>query len=72
MSKFEPGDQNCVIGYKRGTKSVNKLKGELKTKLETTRGTKFAIFPKNITKGKIDERQLYMTTLKGNKKNNLI
>jgi len=57
-----------VVGYKRGTKSVSKLKGELKTKLETTRGTKFAILPKKITEGKIDETQLYMTTLKGNKK----
>lgn len=45
MSKSRLGDQNCVIGYKRRIKFVNKFKGKLKSKLETARETKFIILP---------------------------
>ena len=57
MSKSGLGNQDYVIGYKRRTKCINNFKGEPQSKLETTKGTKFVILPKEKDKKLKRERE---------------
>ena len=64
MSKSGLGDQNYVIGYKRETKSVNKFKRGLKSKLETTRGSNLKFCQKKKKAKEIGLRCVMLTPLR--------